>query len=102
MSTNFGPHLKAILREMCKRVGKDIPEEDKSANWAYFHKELWFHDYTWAEDEEKEFTNWLTDYLYKTKEARLELTTCISKNKKCCRDAARAFVWNYGWKQDAP
>lgn len=90
---NFGPHLKVVLKEMCSRVGFD-PKD----NWEYFHEPAWFWNYDWSRGAEESFLTWLTNYFFNNKEARDELTTCLTRDKECCRKAAQSFVWNHGWK----
>jgi hypothetical protein len=84
-------HLDIILKKMCEEVGADFEKID-------FKKDRWFLDYTWSEEDEEEYTEWLTNYLYKNQEARKELTVIGLKNKKRCRECAKMFVFNYGWK----
>lgn len=87
----FTKHLIIILKEMCKKVGADYDKVD-------FAEENWYHKFQWTEVEQNEFRDWLADYFYQNREARVELLTRTSKNKKFCRGAASMFVFNYGWK----
>ena len=80
--------LKIILDEMCSRVG---------ASNIDFRSDHWYEDYTWAEEEEKDFINWLADHLYKNREAR-KIFKYLKKNKRDCNKASNKFVLNYGWK----
>jgi len=89
-SYNFGKHLIIILTEMCKRVGTDF-------NKINFKKERWFMEYSWTQEQEDDFTNWFSEYLYKNKEARQEFLSYPIKDKKRCIQAAKEFVFNYGW-----
>jgi len=88
---DFEKNLTVILKEMCGRVGADFENMD-------FKKENWFHDYSWTEAEQSGFRDWLTHYLLNNKEARMELLSFHTKDKKRCRKAAEEWVWNYGWK----
>lgn len=93
---DFGEHLTVILKEMCSRVGADydkMPMQDKEQQWYY--------RYSWTEDDEIKFIEWLTNYLYASIKARRELMTITSKNKKRCKEVAQFFVFNYGWKRMA-
>ena len=83
--------LKEILKKMCEYVGADYDKID-------FKKKLWFMEYEWSEEQEQEFIDWLTDYLYKNTEPRQHMMAFPMKNKKQCQLAANEFVSNYGWK----
>ena len=87
----FSPHLSFILREMCRRVNANTFEIDFSSN-------NWFWDYSWTKEEEKDFRQWLSGYLYGSKAARNEIMATNRKNLKHCRKVADFFVWNHGWK----
>ena len=87
----FSPHLTLILREMCKRVNADIFKIDFGSN-------NWFWDYSWTKEEESDFREWLSRYLYESKAARNEILRTNWKNLKHCKEAANFFVWNHGWK----
>jgi len=91
MDEKFGEYLIIILKEMCKRVGAKFKDVDFGSN-------RWYVDYQWTEEEQSDFKTWLADYLYKTREARQELTTIWNNTKKRCRDAASFFIFNYGWR----
>ena len=52
--------LKEILTEMCRRVGADYDKID-------FKKEGWFRDYTWTEEEQEDFHQWLGNKLVEWK-----------------------------------
>lgn len=84
-------YLTEILTKMCESVGADIDKID-------FKKPMWFTEYTWSKEAEGSFLNWLTDYFYDNKKARIELLKNHSRNKQFCRKAAEQFVFNYGWK----
>jgi len=60
--------------------------------------ELWFQKYEWNEEDQDEFIDWLTDYLYHNKSARTEIMIYPVKSKKECKKAAILFVLKYGWK----
>ena len=90
---NYGEHMTIILKEMCNRVGADynkLPLED--------HESFWFTYYTWSKEQEKDYENWLANYMYNTTKARRELMSFPWKTKKQCRKFAEQFVSWYGWK----
>lgn len=86
-------HLQKILREMCRRVGADFNEMD-------FRRENWFLDYTWKEEDEENFKEWLESYFRSSKEAREEIMAIPSKNKNFIKEAVRMFILSYGWKTE--
>jgi hypothetical protein len=87
----FGKHLTVVLKEMCKRVKAPYKDID-------FQKENWFREYEWTEEQEKDFSNWMTDYLYTNKEARNEISYSYIKTKKELKKVADFFIMMYGWK----
>ena len=82
-------YLVPILKEMCSRVNADYNKID-------FKEEEWFREYTWTQEQEKTFTQWLADYLHCNKEVR-KLFNILHNSKKKCREAAVEFVWFCGW-----
>jgi len=82
--------LVDILKKMCKMVDADFDDID-------FSKEDWFMDYEWAQEQEEEFINWLTEQLKNTKVAMV-LYDKKFYNKKERHKAALMFNLNYGWK----
>jgi len=86
----FGEHFSLILKEMFRRVGADYDTFD-------FDKEHWYNDYHWTIEENEDFINWLTDYLYNNSKARKELMSYTRKNKKACRSTASWFNLMWGW-----
>jgi hypothetical protein len=93
MKEDFGKHLTIILKKMCRIVGAKFDEID-------FKDAHWYYKYSWTEKQEKDFIDWMADYLYKNKEARWELCEFPQshRNKKYYRDGAGQFVWCYGWR----
>ena len=82
-------HIKIILNKMCDVVGaKNID----------FKEEGWFFKHEWTEEQEKEFSKWMQDYLYENKEARDEMMRIPIKNKKIIEKFADQFLGNYGWR----
>ena len=101
MEKEFSPHLKVILREMCRRVKFPLWRKIQlrmDHGWEYFSEDTWFCEYTWSRDEQNSFIDWMANYLDVNNKARMDLTFCM-KRKKCCKKAAEEFVWNYGWKE---
>ena len=86
----FSKHLKIILTEMCQKVGVEF----KDVN---FNDADWYQKHTWTEEEQDDFVKWMTDYLYTNTEARREITTVISRNKRQSKRAAEMFCFSYGW-----
>ena len=80
---------------MFARVGKQnaLPEKIERLT----KQPEWYMLFSWTEKEQEKFIDWLTDYLYKSKEARQEIMVFPRRNKKTCREAAQWFVFNYGW-----
>lgn len=92
-TNNFKEHLTIILKKMCSMVGADydrIEFNDPKYNW--------YESYCWnSEDDEKEFTEWLSNYMYTNAKARRELMSCPIKRKDRCKQFATHFVSWYGW-----
>lgn len=88
-----GPHLKAVLMEMCSRVEADPSMIDTS-------EDEWYWKYTWTSEEQESFATWLGDYLVGTKGAAQELSQFprLMKNKQSRRKFVDMFLLNYGWK----
>lgn len=84
--------LLDVLKEMCKRVNVDYNKID-------FKKPNWFLDYSWTEEEENDFSDWLVKQLSKDEELRQEVMDSFSwKDEKRLKKVADEFVFNYGWK----
>ena len=84
-------YLKIILIKQCKSVGADYDKIN-------FKKNDWYWDYEWTQDKEQEFKLWLIDYIKNNKEARNDLMSIPSTNKKFLEKFADQFILNYGWK----
>jgi len=87
------PHTWIILKKMCEEAGCEIATID-------FSSDIWYWTHSYTQSVEDGFLKWVTDYLYKNKDARLELTrfNSIYSSKKKCKDIANAFIFNYGFK----
>ena len=81
-----------IKKKLCSYVGADYKEIDwENTADPYYWK------YTWTNEQEEDFKNWLADYLYSSKQARMIYRT-PPRNKKQCKECAYWFTWNHGWK----
>lgn len=87
-------YLKEILWNMCKRV--DMSK--KKFGSFDFRKPSWFHQYSWTEEEEEDFKQWLIRYLREHEEARYDLLRIFSSDKRFLQKVANEFAMNYGWK----
>lgn len=92
MKTLFGVYFTDVLKELCARVGANFEDID-------FSKDGWFKEYSWTEDEEKDFVIWFAKFL-NHKGARTEITKYPSllKLRSQREKFARKFVSNFGWK----
>jgi len=93
MNKTIAPELEPILKKMCEIIGVNHETID-------FKQEQWFTSHSWTKEQETEFVDWLTHYIYNNKEARLRLSYA-RKDKASCAQFARLFVLNYGWKVKA-
>jgi hypothetical protein len=84
-------HLDIILTEMFRRVDAEyISDLTKTEDWYFDHE--------WTKEEEYDFINWLSDYLYHNSEARHEIMNFPISNRKQCRKVAELFNAWFGWK----
>ena len=88
---SFREHMQVILRKMCADVNADPDKID-------FGADNWYWEHQWTESEEAEFKEWMANYLYSNTAARREIMSISHKNKKNCKEMARWFIWNHGWK----
>tara|TARA_B100001123_G_C15051687_1_gene923840 strand:+ start:628 stop:927 length:300 start_codon:yes stop_codon:yes gene_type:complete len=89
MKTAF--HLENIFAVQCRLVGADYNSVDRT-------KQDWYLEYQWDEETEKQFEDWMTDYLHKLPKAQLELYNRKYMRKDECREAVKMFLLSYGWK----
>ena len=85
---DLGTHTRHVLKVMHDKVGapfKDVTSEN------------WFHKYYWTSKQQDEFIEWLAQYVMDNKEARHEMCSWKSKNKKMMKKFAQEFVFQYGW-----
>jgi len=85
------PHVWIVLSKMCELADVDIATVD-------FFDDRWWCKSTMTRKASDDLLKWLTEYLYNDKDARRELVTFSSKNKKMCKEAANAFICWYGFK----
>jgi hypothetical protein len=86
----FSKHLTIVLKKMFEMVGAEYDE-------SIFEKEDWYRLHEWEERDSEGFIKWLSDYLYKNKDARKEIMAVPSKDKNSCENVARMFDLSYGW-----
>jgi hypothetical protein len=82
--------IKYILQEMFKRVGQEYTEE-------FVKQPYWFTKYSWTEEEQEDFENWLYTELKNNNLLRKETLANNTKSAKQLKRVAKAFVFNYGW-----
>ena len=63
-----------------------------------FQEPDWYMKHTWNRDQEKDFCIWLTEYLFKNKEAQESLYSRKNMSKEECRQTASAFCCSFGWR----
>lgn len=80
-------HMRAIIAEMCKRVGVNAETIDVK-------KERWFLEHEWAQEEEEDFTVWLGKFLVKHKYVGRGTKRGVNWGYY----EATKLVGNYGWK----
>ena len=76
---------------MCRLAGVDYTKVDKT-------KEQWFMLHSWDAETQKQFRDFLADYLHKMLGAQQELYSSKYMRKEECINAADMFILNYGWK----
>lgn len=84
------PHTQIILMKMFEGTGHTYSDEFVKTN-------DWYLTHSWTPKEEKEFVDWLTEYLYDNSGAREEIMRVNSKNKQLCKMAAQNFCAWFGW-----
>lgn len=85
-------YLEEILRQMCSYVEIEYSKIDfKSKEWYYIAE--------WTKEQEDEFVEWLTNYLYTNHKASSSLYKISRLSKKKAKECAEMFNMNYGWKR---
>jgi len=86
-----GEHLEVILREMCSRVKADYETME-------FKKDTtWYNKYSWSQEEQHGFGEWMINYLYNNTSARKEIMHWPKKTFKACRKVSDWFLFQHGW-----
>lgn len=89
----IGKHLEVIFMEMCHRVGTEFDKINiLDDNWA--------ETYQWTIAEEKNFQEWMYQYLVKNKEALLEISTYTKDESVSTSELinlVKEFTLFYGW-----
>jgi transcriptional regulator of NAD metabolism len=81
-----------IVKHMCEIINIDYDTINTK-------EEDWYQKHSWTIEQENNFIDWLANYLYTNKQARLELYNVSHKfTKTQCKKKAGFFVFNYGWK----
>lgn len=83
-------HVRIVLQKMFEGTGIEYSDE-------YVKQEYWFCNYQWTDKQHSDYVEWLTDYLYKNKEARKQIMTTPTKIKSLCRLCAEGFAAMFGW-----
>ena len=60
-----------------------------------FKKNEWYYKYSWTQEQENDFINWLSKFLMKNWKELLQHKLI---NVKTAKEAAQEFVAFYGWK----
>jgi len=93
MSKKMNVFLKEVLNKMCNVVGIS----GINFNNFDFKEDNWYQKYQWTEVQEKEFIEWMKEYLMKSSEARKAFMARPSKSKRDIERVVYEFVGNYGW-----
>jgi hypothetical protein len=96
MEDLYKKHINVVLKEMCSRVGANFDNMDFSDKPEIPYYQL----YEWSGEEEKKFSDWLADYVYKNPEARKTLAEypTLIRTKKGSKKFADFFIAVHGWK----
>jgi len=86
-------HLKIVLQKMCDIVGADFDSLD-------FQNDAWYYKHSWTVEQEKEFEQWLYNYLWKSKQARKTILAYPYQDKHKIKEAVYQFTLYYGWRND--
>ena len=93
LSDKFGKHFEIIMKKMCELNNVDYYKVN-------FHNDEWYTAYTWTEEEEQVFRDWLFNYMKDNVEARKELMRINSKSKKNLEIFISEFclMWSWSYK----
>jgi len=95
MKQEYGLHTNVILNTMFMFAGADYKNTDTS-------KDNWYFKYAWSEETEKEFKDWMINYIHKLKPAQRELYGNSYMKKSDCERAVDMFLLSYGWCHKQP
>jgi len=82
--------IRFVLVSMCSAVGAPFHKID-------FFNGTWYHEYSWTEEEEKEWKEMIVDIIYNDKKVRTSLKM-NGWSKKKIKENIDWFAGNYGWK----
>jgi len=84
--------MKYVLEKMCTYVGANYEDID-------FQKNNWYWDYSWTQEQEENFCDWLINKIINNAKIRKEITTLHSKpSKKRAKETVMWFNLMWGWK----
>ena len=81
-------NLDVVLLRLFAEIGEPFPDKD------YFKKLGWYKDHSWTEEQERNYINWLAEFLMKNWKG---ITLHKPYNKKQAMSMSIQFVSNYGW-----
>ena len=84
-------YLKVILTEMCNRVGVNYDKVN-------FKGKEWYMKHEWTMEDQDKFRDWLISYMKGNGDARRDLMSVSSSNKRFLTKFANSFLLNYGWR----
>lgn len=85
--------LKIVLIKMCSYVGADFLEID-------FKSRDWFVKYSWAVEQQANFSEWLEKECYFNWSKYKRLAKFTIKSKTRIKLLVNDFLFCYGWKQE--
>jgi hypothetical protein len=83
--------LNYIFREMFYTVGKKY-------DLKLLKKKDWFTKYSWTQEQQETFRQWLETQLYKQKSLFYALSNSTRCTKPACKKLSGEFIFSYGWK----
>lgn len=97
---DLGKHRVKILKKQCEWVGISLDDIDLS-------KQDWYTDYSWSEDEQAKFEEWLADRIMEDDEFRRDFCQkphlCSKNRERALEVAGRnslGWTFNYGWTME--
>jgi hypothetical protein len=83
--------INYILKHQCEAVGIQLSDIDPTCD-------KWYSDHTWIQEQEDGFIDWLANELYESTDLRNDIMFNPHKTKKRCKDCAKQWVFQYGWR----